>query len=60
MADSDPQFTPKERWTLTIRIAVSAIFLGAALFVILRNTYPDATTKWAFGIAGLVIGYWLR
>jgi hypothetical protein len=60
MAENDPQFTPKERWTLIIRMAVSAIFLGAALFVILRNTYPDATTKWAFGIAGLIIGYWLR
>jgi hypothetical protein len=60
MADSDAQFTPKERWTLVVRIVVSCIFLFAALFVILRNTYPDATTKWAFGIAGLVIGYWLR
>jgi hypothetical protein len=60
MAESDPQFTPRERWTLVVRIAVSVIFLGAALFVILRNTYPDATTKWAFGIAGLIIGYWLR
>jgi hypothetical protein len=60
MADHDPQFTPKERWTLVIQLGVSGVFLGASLFVILRNTYPDATTKWAFGIAGLVIGYWLR
>jgi len=60
MADNDPQFTNKERWTFIVRVVVSGIFLIAALVVILRNNYPDATTKWAFGIAGLVIGYWLR
>jgi hypothetical protein len=60
MAETDPQFTPKERWTFIVRAVISAIFLGAAFYVILRNSYPDATTKWAFGIAGLVIGYWLR
>jgi len=38
----------------------SAIFLAASIFVILNNSYPDSTTKWAFGTAGLVIGYWLR
>jgi hypothetical protein len=60
MAETDPHFTPKERWTFLVRVVVSAIFLGAAFFVILRNTYPDATSKWAIGVAGLVIGYWLR
>ena len=60
MAERDPQFAAKERWMLVIRIAVTGVILGASLFVILRNSYPDATTKWAFGIAGLVIGYWLR
>jgi hypothetical protein len=60
MAENDPQFTPRERWTFIVRVIMSAIVLGAAFFVILRNTYPDATTKWAIGVAGLVIGYWLR
>lgn len=57
---ADETFTTKERWNFVVRVIVSAIFLGGAFFVILRNTYPDATMKWAFGIAGLVIGYWLR
>jgi hypothetical protein len=60
MADNDPQFTNKERWTFIVRVVVSAIFLIASLVVILKSDYPDATTKWAFGIAGLIIGYWLR
>jgi hypothetical protein len=56
----DEAFTPKERWMFVARLGVSVILLGSSLYVILVNTYPDATTKWAFGIAGLVIGYWLR
>ena len=60
MADTDPQFTPKERWMLIVRLSVSVMFGIAAMYVILSNGYPDATTKWAFGIVGLVIGYWLR
>lgn len=60
MAGSDPQFTQKERWMLVVRLIVSGLFASAALYVILSDSYPDATSKWAFGIAGLVIGYWLR
>lgn len=60
MTDSDAQFTEKERWMLIVRLVVSALFGGASLYVILSNQYPDATSKWAFGIIGLVIGYWLR
>ena len=60
MADSDPQFTQKERWMLVVRLAVSAVFGLASLYIILSTGYPDATSKWAFGIVGLVIGYWLR
>jgi hypothetical protein len=57
---ADETFTTKERWTFVARVVVSAILLASSLVVILSNKYPDATMKWAFGIAGLVIGYWLR
>lgn len=60
MADTDPQFIQKERWMLVVRLVVSALFGGASLYVILSNHYPDATSKWAIGIVGLVVGYWLR
>jgi len=57
---TDEAFTTKDRWMFVVRVSVSAILLGRSLVVILSNKYPDATMKWAFGIAGLVIGYWLR
>jgi hypothetical protein len=60
MAEDEPHFTPKERWTFIVRVGVSTLFLAGALFIILSDRYPDATIKWAFGIAGIVIGYWLR
>lgn len=57
---ADDTFTTKERWMFLARVIVSAVLLTSSLVVILSNKYPDATMKWAFGIAGLVIGYWLR
>jgi len=53
-------FTGKERWLFVARFSVSVILLGSSLYIILSNKYPDASVKWAFGTAGLVIGYWLR
>jgi hypothetical protein len=34
--------------------------LGVALFVIVSNLYPSDYNKWAFGVVGVVLGYWLR
>jgi hypothetical protein len=48
------------RTILIVRIVISSAALVAALYVILSNGYPDAHVKWAFGIVGLIIGYWLR
>ena len=49
-----------DRAKLVIRAAVSFVALGVAFSVLLREGYPDATQKWAYGAIGLVIGYWLR
>lgn len=57
---ADETFSTKERWMFVARVIVSAILLISSLVVILSNKYPDATIKWAFGIVGLVIGYWLK
>lgn len=53
-------FTERERYYFLVRVALSAIFGTASLFVVLDANYPDATIKWAFGIIGLIIGYWLK
>ena len=34
--------------------------LAAALFVILSGRYGDAEAKWAFGVVGTILGYWLK
>jgi uncharacterized membrane protein len=54
------QFSERERWHFVGRVAVSAIVIVACLYVVLKGSYPDATTKWAYGMIGLVVGYWLR
>lgn len=42
-----------------MRIVISLIVLGSSLYVILSNKYPTDTLKWAFGIIGVIVGYWL-
>ena len=39
---------------------VTVTALGASFWIILSGGYPDAHLKWAFGMVGVVIGYWLR
>lgn len=50
----------RERIKAIMRVVISLIVLGAALFVILSRAFPDDYAKWAFGVVGLIIGYWLR
>ena len=48
------------RIILLIRISISVIVLAVSLYVILSQRFPDDYNKWAFGMVGLVVGYWLR
>ena len=58
-----PRSAPAEEqlrvyWT---RVAACLVFGAAALYVILIDPSGDPErTKWAYGTAGLVLGYWLR
>jgi hypothetical protein len=52
-------FTSQD-WGVLGRVVVSLVVLFVAIYVILNNGYPDATTKWAFGVVGLILGYWLK
>ncbi len=47
-----------QKFRMQIIVTLSVLF--SALFVILVGTYGSDTVKWAYGIVGLVIGYWLR
>ena len=37
----------------------SIVFSGAGLFIILSKRYDESDNKWAYGVIGTVIGYWL-
>ena len=53
-------FSRQERWMFVARAVVSIVLLTGGLYILLKGGYPDAVTKWAIGVIGLVIGYWLR
>jgi hypothetical protein len=74
-ADSSPLVRRKpekpKKWTpLHLRnflfhdlmpIVISIFVLFAALYVILsKSTYADPQQKWAFGVVGTILGYWLK
>ena len=41
-------------------LLVSKIALGSCLYVILSGQYDEGSQKWAFGIVGSIMGFWLR
>ena len=43
-----------------VQIFFSAGLLISAVYVLLKGGYDEATQKWAIGIIGLVLGYWLK
>ncbi len=46
--------------SLWMRVAVSLIILASALFLILSRHYDSDQQKWAFGVVGIVLGYWFK
>jgi hypothetical protein len=56
---SRPPLTTKD-WRELARIGFSAFIVLIAAIIILSKAYPDDQLKWAFGIIGVVLGYWLK
>jgi len=54
-----PIVTKGEPTDRMIQIIISFIILMAALYIILSRAYDADVQKWAFGIIGLIVGYWL-
>ena len=48
------------RIKLGIQALISVVALAAALYVILSGEYKPEQAAWAAGVAGVVLGYWLR
>jgi hypothetical protein len=41
-------------------VVVSVLVLGSSLFIILSGQYDNESQKWAFGVVGMIVGFWLR
>jgi hypothetical protein len=46
-----------KKWMMCL---VSVVVLLSSLYVILSGAYDDGTQKWAFGVVGSIMGFWLK
>lgn len=52
--------TDEKRLKLISQMVVSTAVLALSFTLVLDKNYGEAYAKWAFGMIGLVSGYWLR
>ncbi len=50
---------PRRRFQPWMTILVSAVVLGTATTVIITGEHDSETKKWACGVLGYLLGYWL-
>ena len=43
-----------------MQVCISAIVLGAGLWVVLSQRYQTVEKHWAYGAIGTIIGFWLK
>jgi len=53
------EFGTEERWHFVARAVISVLFGIPALYIVCKGQPPE-TAKWATGVIGLILGYWLR
>ncbi len=41
-------------------VLISLLVLGSSLYIILSGQYDSENQKWAFGVVGSIMGFWLR
>jgi hypothetical protein len=42
------------------QVVISAILLIFSIYIIIIEPADSSKLKWAFGIIGIIIGYWLK
>jgi len=53
------EFTTRDRWHFLARVGVSLLFGVPAVYIVLSGQ-PSESVKWAMGLIGVIVGYWLR
>ncbi len=43
-----------------IMVIVTLAVLASSLYIILSETYDEGSQKWAYGMVGSIVGFWLR
>jgi len=44
---------------IVMQMLVSLLVLGAGLYIVLSGQFSADGQKWAYGVIGVVVGYWL-
>jgi hypothetical protein len=44
----------------TMMVLVSVAVLASSLYIVLSDQYDSESQKWAFGVIGTLLGFWLR
>jgi hypothetical protein len=45
---------------ILFRMLLSLLIIGLCIYLLLREQSSNDYAKWAFGMIGVVIGYWLK
>jgi hypothetical protein len=53
------ELTTQDRWHFVARAVVSLLFGVPAIYIVFKGE-PVESVKWATGVIGVIIGYWLR
>lgn len=42
------------------QLIISSVLLVASLYLVITEPENSAKLKWAFGMIGIIVGYWLK
>jgi hypothetical protein len=52
--------TTPSKLKIKVQIGVTAVLLLFSIYIIATEPAESDKLKWAFGIVGIIIGYWLK
>ena len=52
--------TTPAKLKIQVQIGISAILLVFCIYIIVTEPSDSDKLKWAFGIVGIIVGYWLK